>query len=270
MMHPDLSAMKWMMTVATALTVVGCGDIKVVPPDVAKTNDGLAGDGGGGDKTDLALAEEAPVDLVTIEAMEDGEQVDSGGGCKTDEDCKAVVKDMPCFEAWCDNGECKTRQVPDGKSCDDGDSCTEGDRCVQGECKGHEKVCDDGDPCTKDSCVNGECVGKPACYDGDPCTKDTCVPQDSQLCEGGTPIDPSGYKCCHVPLSCVEPNPDCSGTECTCGGIVCPKEASDKCVKALGQKPKCSCGDLGKLCPIDQHCCAGKCVDKMQQCPAPL
>jgi formylglycine-generating enzyme required for sulfatase activity len=91
---------------------------------------------------------------------------DDGNKCTQGEKCKA-------------NGSCVGTTI----TCNDNNPCT-GDSCdPKSGCKHTSEfivaACEDGNPCTtKDSCLNGKCLGgaAPNCDDGNVCTADFCEP----------------------------------------------------------------------------------------------
>lgn len=142
----------------------------------------------------------------------------STGQCTEKEQYKREYRNYYCSPSacaydvsdfmWLDTG--RTRNKPDGTSCDDGLFCTVNDVCGSGTCVGSPRNCSDGISCTADSCdeENDICrhnANNSYCNDGLYCNGEEIC--DIVLgCVNGTPIDCSSYNL--PPIGTCLNNPD--------------------------------------------------------------
>ncbi len=193
-----------------------------------------------------------------------------------------------CNELRCEKttGQCVTKPVLDGASCDDGSACTKNDHCESGACVGAAVACSDEDPCTDDDCDPASgCVYAPAtgapCDDGNACTSgDQCV---AGVCQGELEVGCG----CETTEDCapLEDGDACNGTlacvdgECVVapGSVVtcsqtglgpCLVNTCDPDTGACNKIPRPngeSCDD-GSVCTTDDVCAAGVCKGKDKSC----
>lgn len=194
------------------------------------------------------------------------------GGTTT---CKQVLQ--PEAVEKCDglDNDCNG-QVDDGATCSGGLICDRG-RCV-GSCSS-EFPCASGLTCDSGRCVDTACTGV-SCSGGtvcrlgscvDPCTGVKCP--GSQICRVGRCVDacdgvtcPSGQVC--QGGACV---PGCDCYPCGDPAQGCSK-SSNICVETACVNVTCGAGEVcqggscvaactGAVCPNDQSCTMGRCVD---------
>jgi hypothetical protein len=144
----------------------------------------------------------------------------------------------PCFEGGCLEGE----------SCDESGLCVEtacvgvtcglGDHCAHGECV---PVCD-GIVCPYgQQCVSGRCTHL--------CDVLTC--EEGQVCEDGACVPTCPCRPCGAGRTC---GADGTCTQRDCDIVNCPQ--GSYCADA-----HCHDACAGAVCPNDQHCELGNCVD---------
>ena len=207
----------------------------------------------------------------------------------------------PCTTDQCDGGtgNCVTKNVADGASCEDGSLCTQNDTCKSGSCaSGSLKVCDDGNICTKDACdlKTGGCAvvavadGAP-CSDGNACTlSDTCktgacAPGANKVCSGSDPCttascDINSGKCVAKPdgLLCDDGNACSLGDGCQNGACVpasfttcddgnpCTTDSCDATSgKCLYINNTNACSD-NNACTANDACSGGICAGGLKNC----
>lgn len=149
---------------------------------------------------------------------------DTGGPCKTDNDC---------CEGFCADGQCVDCKT--SGSCSPGaDMCCEGYRCWEFECEPEETCEDEGERCDRDS----ECCGDLLCINGY-CAEETECGEEGDTCGLGV-VCCNGLYCSEndVCVECADIGETCGGyaapgTECCPGGFcymgTCQEETSYLC-----------------------------------------
>ena len=139
--------------------------------------------------------------------------------------------------------------------CNDNNACTTNDRCSNGSCSGIITNCNDNNECTSDSCnLLGICVHvnhSSPCNDGSFCNgRDTC--------SGGSCALHSGNPC-GLNVTCDEATQSCGQSSVISFKAVKINNVAitpGTCDLALAP-PKCSTGNVNKLCASDAECHVG-------------
>lgn len=241
---------------------------------------------------DVPVCFEPSCNLTThtceIKPSADGAPCDDGLFCTDDDVCMdgACQGGPPhdcgdegdeCNGLACDEDEmdCVPHPKPNGTSCTSTTPCEDNAICQNGTCLGAPKDCsavaDDCNTAVCDPAQGGLCVTTPfndggGCSGGDQCFENkTC---NAGACEGGTPIDCSGFAfgcfaaacdpvqgCISVPLasgdSCVPQGDECHAGTCdTFGDCVATATPGNDGVECFG----------GDICKENKTCLAGNCV----------
>jgi len=206
--------------------------------------------------------------LVNKGTCQAGDKCAPIGECEKGECVNLVPVDCddqnPCTQDSClpDLG-CVNLPV-DGVPCDDLTACTVEDSCIKGQCHGKPLDCDDKNVCTDDACdqVKGcshipntaVCEDGNLCSTGDVCKLGKCLPGTAAKCDDANPCTKdscdSKTGCVHQPLSggqCNDNNPCTLWDNCKDG--VCAGFQIKKC-------------DDGVACTSDSCDANGNCVYK--------
>ncbi len=197
-------------------------------------------------------------------------------------DC-SNMPEVACKSVSCDpqDGQCKYKNLENGKPCSDGNACTKDETCTAGTCLGTTVNCNDGNPCTTDSCDPATGCTKTSapdgtsCNDGDLCTKDdgckqgVCTGEPLPDCSGCT----SDVECqqfedgnlCNGLVKCIsgqcKNDPTsivmCPGTDNPCKTNAC-NPSTGECENKLALNGT-ACNDAN-ACTKDDYCSAGACV----------
>jgi hypothetical protein len=178
-----------------------------------------------------------------------------------------------CTLETCDpsTGQCASKPVPDGTTCDDSDACTREDLCRQGECVGTAPVvCQpDANECTLETCdsATGQCVSKPVpdgttCDDSDACTREDLCRQGE--CVGTAPVvcQPDANECT---VEKCDPSTGLCGSLPVPDGTTC--DDSDACTRQdLCRQGECV-GTTPVVCQPDANeCTVEKCDSSTGLC----
>jgi MYXO-CTERM domain-containing protein len=187
-------------------------------------------------------------------------QLPQGEKCNNvDDDCNGLVDDPPDLcppEQICDRGTCVPKCGTGEFMCNGNEVCTPKGVCVDPLCAAVD--CETGKVCVAGNCVGGcegvVCPYGQTCNGGvcfSPCAGVTC-PDPKDHCENGVCV--KGCECggCAAGLTCVA-NGTCVPQACI--GVGCsPGQHCD----ATGA---CIDDCAGAVCPKNQLCQAGSCVD---------
>jgi hypothetical protein len=137
-----------------------------------------------------------------------------GGSDFVPPDCNTqgcLIADDPCYTTYCDSasGQCLTKPINNGGTCDDQNPCTLNDACSNGTCSGAARLCPVADQCHSAGVCDaktGACTTpvKPdntACDDGNACTvSDTC---QAGVCKSGSTRQCPATDQCHDAGACA-------------------------------------------------------------------
>lgn len=168
----------------------------------------------------------APFQSVYAQSSPNGPLIDSS--------CYGCVSDI-CHEATCISGNCHTKAINQGLTCNSGNPCSGDATCYDGVCLGFPLTgtsCPTGNVCASGTCSAGTCIITPLPYGTSCPTGNVC---ESGTCSDGTCLGaplPDGAICgassifCTV-LECL--NRTCTSTSITCDdGNICTLDSCDQ------------------------------------------
>ncbi|HNN95176.1 MAG TPA: hypothetical protein PKI03_23025 [Pseudomonadota bacterium] len=166
---------------------------------------------------------------------------------------------------------------------DDGATCPAGQECDRGRCStpcSAEFPCPSGLSCDRGRCVTVPCATGVVCQGDTVCSGDRCVSQcegivcpGSQICRVGRCVDPCSGVSCGAGKACVNgacvTGCDCYPCQdpalaCSKSSNICVEKGCENLTCAAGYVCKggeCVAGCTGVVCPRDQECKSGACVD---------